>query len=179
MRYLVSVLKSTGSGALVLSLMGVLACNNTSPTIIHYQQIANSDLWDSNPSGSPHDTSGAGESLFLITEISTPAQGETLNFTPKRLYISDPNDGGWTQTWAYLIDSSVKAMDVTIAPGASKMNLGCVAVPTDRPASNDILHLFYDSTATESVLLARDGDPSAPVQDVQFSPDEIKQLCTP
>ena len=83
--------------AVLASVIGLTACTQH-PVIIHYAQRVNSDLFDSDPTGSPHTTTGGGNSLFYITKIENPANGKPFNFKSSRLFVSNQsNGGGWSQ----------------------------------------------------------------------------------
>jgi hypothetical protein len=145
-------------------------------------QRVNSDLYDTDPtSGQPHTTTSGGNSLFYITKIENPSNGKTFHFKPSRLFVSDKrNGGGWTQSWAYTAIGPWRAQDVTVAPGASKTNLGCVAVPVGAEAKKFAYFMLYDSSIdNDSVLLTRAGEAKANVEDVMLSPAAFPPRCTP
>lgn len=164
----------------VLAALGLTACQKH-PVIIHYAQRVNSDLFDSDPTGSPHTTTGGGNSLFFITKIENPAGGKVFHFKPSRLFIGQKtNGGGWTQSWAFSAVGPWKAGDATVAPGSSKTNVGCVAVPTGTEAGKFAWFMLYDSAVEDdSVLLTREGPAEANVQDIMLSPGAFAAHCKP
>ena len=167
------------SYAVLLALIGTAACTKH-PVIIHYAQRVNSDLYDSNPTGSPHTTTSGGNTVFYITKIENPANGKTFHFKPSRVYIGSPSNAGWSQSWAYTAVGSWRAQDVTIDPGTSKTNVGCVAVPTGSEADGHTWFMLYDSSKEDdSVLGDRAGDANVKTKNVLLSPAELQAQCQP
>jgi hypothetical protein len=165
--------------AALLVLVGAAACN-THPVIIHYAQRVNSDLYDTNPTGSPHTTTSGGNTVFYITKIENPSDGKTFHFKPSRVYLGNPSNAGWSQSWAFTAVGPWRAQDMTIDPGTSKTNVGCVAVPTGSAAGEFTYFLLYDSSKdNDSVLGDRAGDPNTKTKDVLLSPAELQARCQP
>ena len=165
--------------AILLVLIGTAACNKH-PVIIHYAQRVNSDLYDTNPTGSPHTTTSGGNTVFYITKIENPADGKTFHFKPSRVYIANPANAGWSQSWAYTAVGPWRAQDVTVNPGTSKSNVGCVVVPTGSEANGYTFFMLYDSSKEgDSVVGDRAGNANQTVKDVMLSPAELQQRCQP
>jgi hypothetical protein len=158
--------------------------NQSQSVIIHYVQKVNSDLYDTDPTGSSHTTTNGGNAVYYITEIQNPSNGKMFNFEPERLYYYNQSSGSrnnaWSQSWAYsALEAlgSLAAQSTTIDPGITRTAIGCIAVPIGSdPIGMYHYSLRYDNKPdNDSIILLEDSGDSIP--NVPLSPDELKKQC--
>ena len=158
---------------------GLSACSNT--VTVHYTQPANCYLFDSDPTGSPHTTTSAGQAMFKFYKITSIQNGASdpkdFNFDPKKLFTNSTVGSNTVQSFAGGPSFSFKvttAKATVIPKGATVNGLGrvVVAVATDTPQSEKTAqtNLLYKSSNGESVLMVRDAGPN-PVFLDPCSPD--------
>jgi len=139
-------------------------------TVIHYSQPDNAFLFDSDPTGSPHDTSSADNGIFAfycITGIeNTDTNATQFNFQLSKLYVSgDAGNIPGNVSFSNLVQTAPSTK--TVAPHSSTAKLGRFVIyvqgnggPTD--LKNAMLNLNYNSTGSESVVVVRDGGSNPP-----------------
>lgn len=148
---------------------GLSACSNTA--IIHYTQPANCYLFDSDPTGSPHTTTSAGNGMFefyKITAIDNKASNAAdFHFDPAKIFTRSTVNGNSVDSFAGGPSFSFKvttAKPTTVAKGTSAANLGRIVinVASDDPKSEKTAqtNLLYKSGSGESVLMVRDPGPN-------------------
>jgi hypothetical protein len=148
-----------------LGLAAMLGCNNNLVSI-HYTQPANAYVFDNNPTGSPHTTTGAANGMFVVYCINqienTDSQALDFPFTLSKVYAQNTsNISGNTS-----LDQWVKtASDKLIPKGTISGNIGRIVVHIDGdPLSlkTAIQNLSYNSSSTDSVVMVRDGGSPPP-----------------
>ena len=137
-----------------------LGCNNKpvfTPVSINYVQRMNFNQWDSaGQPGNPTTTSAGGVTVIYIKSIQNPADsGKTYVFKPAKLYIDNTSQFAWSMSWGPQVkDEPWRAGEVTVAPGQTANNVGCVALPTGGQAGNEEYIVKHNSsTDSDSVLM--------------------------
>jgi hypothetical protein len=175
-------MRTLRSISICLALVAPACAKN--PVIITYAQRLNFEVFDADPAGQPHQTSGGATSVFYIKSIKNPAAGKTFHFKPTRLYFgSDTHNSGWNVSWAYKVAGVPwRAEDKTVDPGQTAQNLGCVVVPLALDQAGAFAYfLNYDSSVEgDSVLLSREGEAQANVANPgTVYPETLASHCNP
>jgi len=152
-------IKHRAAGILaVAALAGLGACSNT--VTITYDQPANCVVYDQNPSGTPHQTTGAGGifAIYHITQIDNSRPGaQDFNFQLGKLYTGSPANQAAMLATALPGLPLKYAANKVIKQGTVADDLGWVIidVPDPNPAAdkNATFFLSYASSGSESVLL--------------------------
>jgi len=150
--------------------LGLGACSNTAT--IHYKQPASCYIFDSDPTGSPHTTTSAGNGMFEffdITSIENKASGaKDFNFMPNKLFANSTVGGNTVNnapgaSFSFLIQT---AQPKLIPKGTTVNGLGRIVinVAADDPQTEKTAktNLLYKSAQGESVLLVRDPPDNPP-----------------
>jgi hypothetical protein len=158
----------------------VMGCEKEPITIV-YEQRLNFDVFDEDPAGQPHQTSGGGNAVYYIKSIKNPAGGETYEFKPDKLYYDNTTNHGWSQSWAYKVMGTWRAGDVTVGPGQTVENLGCVVVPLSvTPSESYVYNLLHNSAVDgDSVLMAREREGTVIPNLGTAYPSMLSQNCQP
>lgn len=155
--------------ATTLAVLG--GCSNTAT--INYDQAANCAVFDQDPTGTPHDTLGAGGifMLYRITSIdNTKSQAADFHFQVGKLSAGGAN----AQATSFLGPLVKTATDQVIPKGQLVQNIGWTVVdfPTTNPSADKTSSaaLNYSAGANESVL---------PVNTAASSKPAFLDPCTP
>lgn len=147
--------------------MASVACSHNLATI-HYSQPANAYLFDSDPTGTPHSTTSAGDGLFAfycigaIENNDTNAKDFTLDLT--KLYATpDPGSAANNTSFSYLVQTVKTPFVVPAHTTSGKVGRVVIDVTgIDPQTKTPMLNLGYRSGKGESVVLVRDGGVNAP-----------------
>ena len=165
----------------VAALAGLGACSNT--VTITYDQPANCVVYDQDPSGTPHQTTGAGGifAIYHITQIDNSRPGsQDFNFQLGKLYTASPASNA-AQLANALPGLPLKyATNKVINKGTVANDFGWVIidVPDANPAADKNANDFlaYASSGSESVLLTNLLTPQHPAFLDPCTPQNLKPL---
>jgi len=163
--FLKKILVST---AIISSILGLGACKKHQLVLINYTQPANCWEFDSNPGGSPHTTTTAGNGMFMIYKISsiqnTEADAVDFNFKLSKIYAAVPSQ---TPETIPIVPTAQTAPDTKSVPkGTTATNLGrfIIKVAGDpNSLKTATQYLNYSSSSGESVLLVNTDSTSSGV----------------
>jgi hypothetical protein len=159
--------------------LGLCGCANT--VNVHYDEVATCAVFDTNPGGSPHTTTGAA-GLFVIYKITefenTGSAAKAFHFEPTKVFTGSNHDHANSFQFDYLLTKL--AQPKTVAKGTTAHDLGLlfIDVSSADPKTDKNVDFFlgYDSTGSESMLLTRDNLHALPAFQDPCSPASINGL---
>lgn len=149
----------------LVGLAGLLGCKDNLVTI-HYTQPANAYVFDQDPTGTPHTTTGAGDGMFVVYCINQIENKDSkaidFQFMLSKVYAQNTSNASGNTS----LDQWVKtASDKLVPKGTTSAKIGRIVIHVDGdPAGlkTALENLNYHSSGTDSVILVRDGGIVAP-----------------
>jgi hypothetical protein len=161
-----------GSWAILSTVAGTLAMTGCAHNLatIHYKQPANAYIFDSDPTGSPHETTSAGDGIFAFYCIETIENNDTnaqdFKFDASKVFVpQDPTNVAGNTSFNYKVQTAPSTL--TVPAHTTSASLGRIVINVNgagdpKSLKTQLLNLSYKSASGESVLLVRDGGASPP-----------------
>jgi hypothetical protein len=137
--------------------------------IIHYSQPANAFVFDSDPTGTPHTTTSAGDGLFAFYCINkienTDTNAAPFTFAASKVFaLNDPANRPGNASFSNQVQTAPATKTVPAHTTSQPLGRIVIAVPgvADPKALKVMLNLNYNSSGSDSVLMVRDGGSSPP-----------------
>lgn len=153
--FLQKILSAT---AIAVSIFGLSGCKKHQLVTIKYTQPANCFIFDTNPTGTPHTTTSAGNGMFMIYKIHSieNTEADAVDFTLKlsKIFASNQNEN---PAEVPIIPDAQNVPDNKLVPkGTTAANLGRIVIvvagdPNQLKTAPQFLN--YNSSSGESVLM--------------------------
>ncbi len=161
--FLQKILSAT---AIAIFIFGLSGCKKHQLVTIKYTQPANCYLFDSDPTGTPHNTAGAGNGMFMIYKIHSienkEADAVDFNFKLTKIFAGNQNEN--PDEISIMPDAQNAPDTKLVAKGTTATNLGRFVIkvagdPNQMKTASQFL--TYNSSSGESVLMVnQDSKPS-------------------
>lgn len=159
--------RGIGRGITFIVLMSILLGSGCGDdlVLIHYSQPANAYVFDTDPTGSPHTTTSAGDGLFAFYCINK-IENIDKNARDFKLELSrvsartDPDSEPGNTSFSYLVQTAPDTLNVPAhtTSGPSGRFVIKIAGVLDIEHLDMTLYVDYESVGEESVLMVNDDD---------------------
>jgi hypothetical protein len=153
-----SLKKIISSIAIAVAIFGLSGCAKKQLVIINYTQPANCFIFDSDPTGTPHTTTSAGNGMFMIYKISsiqnTEADAVDFDFKLSKVFAGDQSQV--PDTIPIVPTAQTAPATKSVPKGTTASNLGRFVIkvagdPNQLKTATQFL--TYNSSTGESVLM--------------------------